>query len=177
MELTSLIKVFRAIHGSKYDYSRAKLVDNDTNIEIICPKGHAFWTTPNKHMLNSTSNCTTCHHPHKPRTPDLHGTFDFIKRARRRHGDIYDYSETNYERSDLKIKIICKTHGPFMQRAGAHLYGHGCKECGLLKSISSPRKKHKLARVYILVQNIPSVPPLLQFIPNEFGINMIKVVI
>lgn len=45
------------------------------------------------------------------------------------HGNIYDYTLTNYINNVTPIKIICKEHGVFSQRASIHLAGIGCKKC------------------------------------------------
>lgn len=56
-------------------------------------------------------------------------TKGFIEKAREKHGDRYDYSHTVYTSSRDKVEIICKTHGPFEQRASSHLDGCGCPMC------------------------------------------------
>jgi very-short-patch-repair endonuclease len=45
------------------------------------------------------------------------------------HGEKYDYSQSNYIKSSVKIDIICKTHGLFSQLPSFHMYGSGCKKC------------------------------------------------
>ena len=55
---------------------------------------------------------------------------EFIKKARKIHGEVYDYSKVIYKRSDQKVTIICKQHGPFRQVPNSHLDGAGCRECG-----------------------------------------------
>jgi very-short-patch-repair endonuclease/Zn finger protein HypA/HybF involved in hydrogenase expression len=45
------------------------------------------------------------------------------------HGDKYDYSQSNYVKSSVKIDIICKKHGLFSQLPSFHMYGSGCKKC------------------------------------------------
>jgi hypothetical protein len=54
----------------------------------------------------------------------------FVKEAIDIHGDAYTYIE-KYTRSNIKIKISCKTHGVFEQLPAAHLSGRGCKLCFL----------------------------------------------
>lgn len=58
-------------------------------------------------------------------------TEEYISRARKIHGDTYDYSETCYVRSTEKLKILCKVHGAFYQSPQGHLAGHGCRKCGI----------------------------------------------
>jgi ssDNA-binding Zn-finger/Zn-ribbon topoisomerase 1 len=54
----------------------------------------------------------------------------FLAKARAVHGDKYDYSEAEYQKAILKVRIICSTHGPFMQAPNPHLRGSGCPACG-----------------------------------------------
>jgi Zn finger protein HypA/HybF involved in hydrogenase expression len=54
---------------------------------------------------------------------------EFINKCKSMHGDLYDYSIVDYKYSKDKIKIICKKHGLFEQRAQAHMIGQGCKKC------------------------------------------------
>lgn len=54
---------------------------------------------------------------------------EYIKSAKKIHGDKYDYSKVNYKKNDEKIEIICKKHGSFFQEANSHKSGHGCKQC------------------------------------------------
>lgn len=55
---------------------------------------------------------------------------NFIFKAKNVHGDKYDYSQVEYQKTRNKILIICPKHGSFEQRLSHHLNGHGCKFCG-----------------------------------------------
>ena len=59
-------------------------------------------------------------------------TKKFIRKALRKHGDRYDYSNVIYIKSDVKVEIICrvKTHKPFSQTPHQHISrGQGCPYC------------------------------------------------
>lgn len=56
-------------------------------------------------------------------------TKDFIDKAIAKHGDKYDYSCVEYKGANLKVKIICKTHGEFKQIPSGHIRGNGCPIC------------------------------------------------
>lgn len=56
-------------------------------------------------------------------------TEEFIEKARKVHGDKYDYSLVKYKNSQTKVKIICEEHGDFLQKPNSHLNGHGCDKC------------------------------------------------
>lgn len=55
----------------------------------------------------------------------------FLKRAKEKHGDFYDYSlaEKGYTKFREKVPIICPVHGKFTQRAAHHTLGSGCRKC------------------------------------------------
>lgn len=56
-------------------------------------------------------------------------TEDFITRARKIHGDRYDYSKVVYKNAREKVCIVCKEHGEFWQTPYNHLSGKGCGKC------------------------------------------------
>jgi hypothetical protein len=53
----------------------------------------------------------------------------FIARAKKVHGDTYDYSNVIYVRSQENVIITCRTHGDFAQRPNTHTQGAGCRYC------------------------------------------------
>lgn len=61
-------------------------------------------------------------------------TDEFIKRAKVKHGDKYDYSKVEYVTATTPVKIICPEHGEFWQTPSKHVSaGHGCPKCGRAK--------------------------------------------
>lgn len=54
----------------------------------------------------------------------------FLEKATKVHGDKYDYSKVVYEGSQIKVDIICKMHGTFLQSPANHIRGQGCRACG-----------------------------------------------
>ena len=59
-------------------------------------------------------------------------TDDFAAKAKKVHGDRYDYSQVVYVNSKSKVKILCSEHGCFEQWPSNHLNGQGCPKCGEL---------------------------------------------
>lgn len=57
----------------------------------------------------------------------------FIRKARARHGNKYDYSKVVYSDSLTKVIIICPVHGEFSQTPQAHVRGNGCPKCANIK--------------------------------------------
>lgn len=58
---------------------------------------------------------------------------EFIEKARKVHGDKYDYSESEYMGAKILIKIKCPEHGYFHQSPSNHLNGRNCIQCGIIK--------------------------------------------
>ena len=54
---------------------------------------------------------------------------EFIKKARDKHGDKYDYTNVEYDGALKKVCIICPKHGEFKQTPSGHLNGNGCPKC------------------------------------------------
>lgn len=68
-------------------------------------------------------------------------TKKFIERARKVHGDKYDYSKTDLDNRDEKgrICIICKEHGEFWQTPTNHLGGQRCYKCSKISMANKQR--------------------------------------
>lgn len=69
----------------------------------------------------------------KALTDMISNTTEFIEKARKIHGDKYDYSISDYVNSRIKVKIICSIHGSFLQMPPSHLSNRGCPKCGIEK--------------------------------------------
>lgn len=54
---------------------------------------------------------------------------NFIEKARKIHGNKYDYSKVEYKKVTDKVCIICPEHGEFWQEARQHYRGQGCPKC------------------------------------------------
>lgn len=61
---------------------------------------------------------------------------EFIERAKKVHGDKYDYGKTVYTNNKQKITVTCPLHGDFKIRADGFLRGSGCQECGGTKKMT-----------------------------------------
>lgn len=113
------------MHGSKYDYSKVIYKGANQKIEIICAAHGSFWQVASKHW--SGQNCRKC------TSEDLRDSVEnFIEKAVRLHGRIYDYSKVNYLGAFVKVEIVCPHHGSFWQIPTNHLKKdtpRGCSKC------------------------------------------------
>ena len=112
----------KGVHRNKYDYSKVDYRNSSTKVEIICSDHGSFWQTPNSHLQGS--GCPACG-ANKRKS----NTEEFIEKARKKHGDRYDYSKVNYKNNKTKVEIVCSTHGSFMQTPSDHLNGSNCPVC------------------------------------------------
>ena len=111
------------IHGDTYDYSKVEYKNTGEKVIIICKEHGEFLQTPNSHLSNE-SGCIKCS------GNGLSNTKEFIEKSKEIHGDAYDYSKSNYIKSNEKVIIICEEHGEFEQTPSNHLNGQGCYKCG-----------------------------------------------
>jgi hypothetical protein len=132
-----VIDDFISVHGNKYDYSLVNYVNQKTSLKIICKKHGVFEQTYDTHKKGH--GCPNCVGRNKT-------TQEFIEQAKKTHGNKYDYSLVEYEKSNDKIKIICPIHGKFEQKANNHLNGNGCPKC---KGLSITEKKTKTTEQFI----------------------------
>lgn len=56
---------------------------------------------------------------------------EVIEKARKIHGNKYDYSKVNFKKVTDKVIIICPEHGEFIQEMRQHYRGQGCPKCGV----------------------------------------------
>lgn len=126
----------REVHGEVYDYSEVNYKNAKTKVSIICLEHGCFSQTPDSHLHGS--GCPECGKGIAA-SANRYSSSVFIKKARLVHGQRYDYSRIEYERSNKKITIVCAEHGPFEQIPASHLQGMGCGKCGRIEQGRSRR--------------------------------------
>ena len=124
--IDDFLKEAATVHGDKYDYSKSDYVNNTTKVCIICKEHGEFWQTPKEHLHGQ--GCPACGKIRRG-LKKRENTESFIEKARKVHGDLYDYSKTVYVKSNQNVIITCKEHGDFEQTPNAHLSGCGCPKC------------------------------------------------
>ena len=93
-------------------------------------------------------------------------TEQFIEKARKIHGNKYDYSKVKYINNITRVIIICPKHGEFLQTPNDHLDGCGCSKCGGVKKsntndfIAQSKKIHGDKYDYSKVEYINNKTPV-----------------
>ena len=124
------IKMAKAIHEERFDYSMVKYTKSSNKILIRCVEhDYIFETMPAFHLKSKSGGCKKCSGSYS-KTVD-----EWIEKAKTVHNNKYDYSKVEYCKSDDVIEIICPEHGVFKQRAKLHISGTSCPAC-------SGKKKH-----------------------------------
>lgn len=114
------------IHGTTYDYSKVVASHKTRKVIIICRTHGEFTQTVRKHLLGQ--GCPACGqittHLKKTHPPEI-----FLERARKVHGEYFEYPMLDYKGIHKKVTMICPKHGPFIQEAQKHTEGDGCRFC------------------------------------------------
>ena len=130
-----IISLFKEKHeNEKLYYSLVEYNGMDIPVAIICKEVNdegveygLFYQTPRIHLKG-------CTHPKlsidKNSKKQIKTTEYFINKSKKVHGDLYDYSQSNYLGNDKPIAIICPKHGLFWMTPENHYYGKGFPKCG-----------------------------------------------
>jgi hypothetical protein len=119
------------VHGNKFDYSMImEYGDNKDYLPIRCTVcNFEFYQVASNHL--GGNGCPQCAGHY------VFGTDSFIERAKNVHGDIYDYSASEYVDCQVKIAIRCRTCDRYFdQLPYSHLNGNGCPICPCRRSKS-----------------------------------------
>lgn len=115
------IEKAKIIHKDRYGYSKSIYTLSRNKIKIICQIHGEFEQLPAKHLFGY--GCIKCGCTQKLTKKE------FIKRSNKKHNNKYDYSNSVYVNTKLKIEISCFKHGVFLQTPERHMIGHGCPKC------------------------------------------------
>lgn len=124
----SLIEKSKEIYGDKYTYEKTIYNGYNETFIVTCPL-HGDFETTCRDFISKHHGCKKCGKILMWNSRGRITTEDFIRNAKKVHGDKYDYSKVVYKRIDSKVCIICPEHGEFWQTPAKHLEGQECPEC------------------------------------------------
>ena len=145
--LEEFINKAKIIHSTRYDYTSVLYTGMKNPIQILCKRcGLLFFQRPDHHLCGR--GCPRCSIKIQASKHRL-TIKEFIGRAKKIHGNKYDYSKAIYLGHKSKIKIFCKNCLCFFkQTANAHLRGEGCPHCNIVskgeQTIKEWLNKHKI---------------------------------
>ncbi len=124
---SEFIERAKVVHGDRYDYSLVSCQHNRQAVLIICREHGVFEQAPRSHLRGA--GCEKCASVKRGLKKRSKAAEHFLEKARKLHGDRYDYSLTQYKRNNANITIGCHEHGYFQQIPRNHLIGRGCPSC------------------------------------------------
>lgn len=157
----SFIDACNYIHGGRYCYDKTKYVRRDKKVIITCPVHGDFEQTPGNHLYGY--GCPACAGVNKL-TSEI-----FIAKAKKVHGDKYDYSLVMGDiSSHRKVAIICPEHGVFEQTPTGHLSGKGCLKCTVKKRAKTNLKRYGVKNVMSLPETLDKIKKTTQ---KKYGVD------
>jgi very-short-patch-repair endonuclease len=137
LTIEEFISRSKSIHENRYDYSGVIYKNGKTKVNISCPIHGMFQQRPYNHSIGE--GCFKCAHDSNGLNKRSN-TNDFIEKAGRVHGTVYDYSKIVYDGNKKKVEIICPNHGSFWQTPNNHLRGQTCPSCANVVIANKNRK-------------------------------------
>lgn len=158
------LKQVRAKYGDRYDYSKVVYQGAYKKVCIICPEHGEFWVSARNFLRQN--GCPKC--------SGNYGIDEdyFIKAAKKRFGDKYDYSKIQWKGYKRKVCIVCPEHGDTWQTPYLHLRTQGCPVCSgrFLNGelfLQKARTKHGGKYDYSKVDYIDSQTPVCIICPEH----------
>ena len=127
-----VISEFQKIHTDEnnnpiYEYDLVEYSSTHTKVKIRCNIHGVFEQCPSDHL--SGKGCSKCAIVNNSKKQTFTRE-EFIDKAKKKHGDKFDYSKVIYINSQTHVIIICNKCGcEFTQLPNSHLRGCGCDKC------------------------------------------------
>jgi len=118
----NFIRKSKEVHNNFYSYDNYEFTNSHEKGKITCPIHGDFLQSFDVHIRGV--GCPKCCLKNTPYSKE-----EFIEKAKEIHGDLYDYSKTEYVKSNIDVVITCPIHGDFTQKPYSHLSGKGCYKC------------------------------------------------
>jgi hypothetical protein len=124
------VRQAKIAHDNRYEYLKETYINFSSKVGVVCKKHGIFYTQANDHVLRNVHGCEKCYREVRKERDELTMFPNFLKRAFKIHGDLYDYSKVVYKGAKERVEILCKEHGSFYQTPHVHTYDKcGCPSC------------------------------------------------
>ena len=142
MDPAEFVSRAEEVHPGKFKYERTTYKNMTTKVTVTCPDHGDFKISPIK-LIHSAHGCPECGALRRGlRISNInpgaaaavvsiakHAAV-YVEKARKVHGDLYDYSDLVYLGAKKKVAIKCQKHGTFWQTAEHHIKRrYGCPRC------------------------------------------------
>lgn len=147
----------------EYDYSKTIYKGRKKPVEIGCPV-HGNFIRSATDKSGKGLECPKCAQNRVSKSQTFTKE-DFIRDARKIHGDKYNYDKVEYKTARIKVTITCPIHGDFQQAPYVHMACKGCRKCAndklfderkadITHFIKKSREKHGDTYDYSLVKYV-----------------------
>lgn len=130
-----------SVYGDKLQYHLALYKGAKEPVTVICNTCSEEFSQEASYLLKG-NGCPHCNIKQKL-IKLTSNTKEFIDKAKRVHGDKFNYSLVNYIRANKDVDIICPKGHIFSQTPNNHLAGKGCRYCKYELTVSA--KEQELA--------------------------------
>lgn len=139
-----LLAELHKVHSGRYHYIGFEYKRGKRYANAVCPVHGFFSQLVSDHKRGS--GCWKCQ-------IDVYNTETFITKARKVHGDSYDYSRVEYIDAFKHVEIVCPEHGSFMQGPTYHVNnGYGCPRCANVGPSKGQLELAELLKPYVNVE-------------------------
>lgn len=113
-------------HGDKYSFDKTEYSRSKAFV-ITCKEHGEFTATAHHHLDCDTAGCGKCVTDAKKHAVEK----NFQQESTLKHGDKFDYSNTEHKSKSIYVMVRCKKHGEFKVAKYAHvsLDCGGCEKC------------------------------------------------
>lgn len=150
----------KTLYNNKYDYSDTIYRTKRLNFSYKCPVHGEVTQNAGEHIRGH--GCKACAILENSQILSSKSKDIFLDSCIKTHGDTYDYSKVEYKRSNIKILIVCKIHGDFLQNPIKHKNGSGCPKCALVARSKTKNQfleiiKNKFINKNYIYINLPEI--------------------
>lgn len=128
-----------SVYGDKLQYHLVLYKGAKELVTVICNTCSQEFSQEASYLLTG-NGCPHCNTKEKINKLSSN-TQEFIDKAKKVHGDKFDYSLVNYVRANRNVDIICPKGHIFPQTPNNHLAGKGCRFCKYELSVSSKEQE------------------------------------
>lgn len=122
--------------GDRFEYSKTEYTGSFEPVIITCPIHGDFRVLPHEHLRKYSEEhgmiggCPECFKEKNANGNNRRLTEEeFAEKAKKVHGNKYDYSKSGFINTRKKVTIICPKHGEFRPTANLFLRGSECPFC------------------------------------------------
>lgn len=129
-----MLAKFKAVHGDKYDYSKAVYTGQSNPVTIICPEHGEFQQKPEFHW--SGSGCSKCFNAYRRGAKQRYTMEEFKERLQHKFEGNFEVVSPRYVNTKTTLEVLCKAHNAIVQAKPEYLLNsyNPCPQCNHMKS-------------------------------------------